>query len=82
MAKDGVHLRHCNFGEEFGRCKYGEDETCPALKPDSPHAQAADELRAAWRCAVAAGQTEDSFYDWAEANGDSHWRKLMDTVLS
>lgn len=27
----GVHLSHCNFGENAGDCKYGEDETCPAL---------------------------------------------------
>jgi hypothetical protein len=27
----GVHLSHCNFGENSGVCKYGEDEICPAL---------------------------------------------------
>jgi hypothetical protein len=80
MSSDGVHLTHCNFGENLGSCKYGEDETCPALKPDSPHEQAANELRTAWRNAVAAGQTESGFYDWAEANGD--WRDLMDTVYA
>ncbi len=26
----GVHLSHCNFGENAGVCKYGE-ETCPAV---------------------------------------------------
>jgi hypothetical protein len=26
----GVHLSHCNFGEEAGQCKYG-DEDCPAM---------------------------------------------------
>lgn len=28
----GVHLSHCNFGEYENRCKYCEDETCPALE--------------------------------------------------
>ena len=79
---DGVHLTHCNFGENFGSCKYGEDETCPALKDGSPHVQVANELREEWRKAVAAGQTESGFYNWAEAHGNSHWRKLMDTVYS
>jgi hypothetical protein len=27
----GVHLRHCNRGENVGRCKYGDDHTCPAM---------------------------------------------------
>ena len=27
----GVHMRHCNQGEYVGSCKYGEDDTCPAL---------------------------------------------------
>jgi hypothetical protein len=27
----GVHLRHCNQGENIGFCKYGEDGICPAL---------------------------------------------------
>jgi hypothetical protein len=26
----GVHLSHCNYGEDEGLCKYG-DEDCPAL---------------------------------------------------
>jgi hypothetical protein len=26
-----VHLSHCNQGEHEGTCKYGEDETCPAM---------------------------------------------------
>jgi hypothetical protein len=26
-----VHLRHCNFGEWEGSCKYGNPEDCPAL---------------------------------------------------
>lgn len=29
---DGAHLRHCNRGEWEGACKYGEAETCPALR--------------------------------------------------
>lgn len=28
--KLGLHLSHCNFGENAGQCKYGEDD-CPAL---------------------------------------------------
>jgi len=28
-----VHLSHCNQYENLGWCKYGEDETCPALNP-------------------------------------------------
>lgn len=28
----GVHLTHCNQDENEGVCKYGEDETCPALR--------------------------------------------------
>src|SRR4051812_41626201 len=27
----GTHLSHCNFGENAGVCKYGEDDKCPAL---------------------------------------------------
>lgn len=30
MHKLGVHLSHCNFGENAGHCKYGDDD-CPAL---------------------------------------------------
>lgn len=29
----GVHLSHCNFGENAGHCKYG-DEDCPACSQD------------------------------------------------
>ena len=29
--RDLVHLSHCNFGENAGHCKYGEDDTCAAL---------------------------------------------------
>lgn len=32
----GVHLSHCDQGEYEGGCKYGEDETCPALKMPLP----------------------------------------------
>lgn len=28
--KFGVHLSHCNFGENVGTCKYGDDD-CPSL---------------------------------------------------
>ena len=28
-----VHLSHCNFGEHAQVCKYGREETCPALMP-------------------------------------------------
>jgi len=28
----GTHLSHCNQGEHVGTCKYGENDTCPALK--------------------------------------------------
>lgn len=34
--KLGVHLSHCNFGENAGHCKYGDDiygDGCPALDP-------------------------------------------------
>ena len=32
-ARDhGVHMHHCNQGEYEGSCKYGQDDTCPALK--------------------------------------------------
>ena len=31
VTKKGVHLRHCNQGENLGICKYGE-KNCPALK--------------------------------------------------
>lgn len=27
-----AHMTHCNKGEYEGGCKYGEDETCPALQ--------------------------------------------------
>ena len=30
--KLGVHLSHCNFGENANVCKYGDDD-CPALTP-------------------------------------------------
>jgi len=31
-ARDhGVHMHHCNQGEYEGSCKYGQNETCPAL---------------------------------------------------
>lgn len=33
MRRMGVHLQHCNFGENEGSCKYGDDD-CPALTPD------------------------------------------------
>lgn len=29
-----VHRHHCNQGEYEGACKYGEDDTCPVLKPN------------------------------------------------
>ncbi len=28
----GVHMTHCNMDDYVGCCKYGEDDTCPALK--------------------------------------------------
>lgn len=28
---EGAHLSHCNHGEYKGSCKYGEDDTCPAM---------------------------------------------------
>jgi hypothetical protein len=28
-----AHLNHCNEGDYAGSCKYGEDDTCPALRP-------------------------------------------------
>lgn len=32
-ARDhGVHMHHCNQGEYVGSCKYGQNDTCPALK--------------------------------------------------
>ena len=31
LADLGVHLSHCNHGENVAGCKYGEHETCPAL---------------------------------------------------
>ena len=34
----GVHLAHCNQGEYCGSCKYGEDQSCPALAPAAPSA--------------------------------------------
>jgi hypothetical protein len=30
--EEKVHLSHCNQGEYEGSCKYGQDNTCPALK--------------------------------------------------
>lgn len=27
----GLHLSHCNFGENSGCCKYGPEDACPAL---------------------------------------------------
>jgi hypothetical protein len=30
----GVHMSHCNEGENLGGCKYGEDDICPALSGD------------------------------------------------
>ena len=30
----GVHMSHCNTGENIGLCKYGENNICPALKDD------------------------------------------------
>ena len=30
LRKERVHLSHCNFGENEGSCKYGDD-SCPAL---------------------------------------------------
>lgn len=70
MANDATHLTHCNFGENLGSCKYGEDEICPALKPNSLASQAATLLRAKWRNAVAAGRTEAGFHEWAEYRQD------------
>jgi hypothetical protein len=29
----GVHLSHCNFGENVGWCKYGEED-CPAMSEE------------------------------------------------
>lgn len=31
MTDTSVHMAHCDIGEYEGSCKYGEDETCPAL---------------------------------------------------
>lgn len=33
MPFTDVHTSHCNLGEYKGVCKYGKDETCPALEP-------------------------------------------------
>ncbi len=27
-----VHMTHCNLDDYIGSCKYGEEDTCPALK--------------------------------------------------
>ena len=32
---DGGHLLHCNIGEYVGSCKYGQSDTCPAMKQES-----------------------------------------------
>ena len=43
----GVHLAHCNQGEYCGSCKYGEDQSCPALAPAAPPALCPRTLEAA-----------------------------------
>lgn len=30
--KTFVHLAHCNFGENDGMCKYGDEDDCPAIR--------------------------------------------------
>lgn len=45
MADDlhrAAHMSHCGGSEYEGSCKYGEDETCPALNPET----ASDRLEA------------------------------------
>lgn len=35
VRNHGVHMSHCNQGENEGECKYGEDDICPALKDEA-----------------------------------------------
>jgi hypothetical protein len=33
---DNVHMAHCDMEDYEGSCKYGEEDTCPALKIKDP----------------------------------------------
>lgn len=34
-----VHMSHCNQGLYVGNCKYGKDDTCPALNAPSEQSE-------------------------------------------
>lgn len=80
MINCGAHLTHCNFGEEFGRCKYGEPD-CPALKPWSPQNTVRNVLLGEWMMAVAIGSTESSFSDWVGTN-HPYWQAMLDAIYA
>lgn len=41
----GVHMSHCNQGENKLICKYGEDNICPMIEDEKPMAFREDEIK-------------------------------------
>lgn len=41
----GVHMRHCNQGENEDICKYGETDICPMSEDEKPMAFEEDEIK-------------------------------------
>ncbi len=70
MRRLGVHLSHCNFGEQPNACKYGEDD-CPALTEDwswfGKWLQRADKLLRAAPTEPAPAGSEPSELDYLQA---------------
>jgi hypothetical protein len=42
-------MTHCNQGEDMGRCKYGDDETCPAVAATKSLNERVDRIRELYR---------------------------------
>lgn len=78
----GVHLTHCNFGEEFGHCKYG-DADCPAMLPGSEASKLAATLKGRWQREVAMGATESGFHHWVEYECvDTGWGEMLKRIYA
>jgi len=41
----GVHMSHCNQGENELICKYGETDICPMIEDEKPMAFREDEIK-------------------------------------
>lgn len=79
-----THMTHCNAGEEVGYCKYGSDNKCPTLKPDSIQNEVRARLKEAWKKAVLQDRTELSFRLWTEdaPEASREWRAMYDKIYA